>query len=114
MQCLEPALPARRAAPGIHLRGSLSPTHDRQGPQSGYGVVLHARFGMARAPGEFPALAGAVEFRPGGPATAFALPPEREVIFYLEGCFLCFDRRGSASLSAVASLLRLRPKPPRP
>src|ERR1700749_3771848 len=102
MQCLEPALPARRAAPGIHLRGNLSPTHDRQGPQSRYGVVLHARFGMARAPGEFPTLVGTVEFRRGGPATAFALPPERAVIFHSQRCLLCFDRRGSASLSSVA------------
>ncbi len=41
----------------FQVRRGFPATHDRQGKKSGYRVVLHARFRMARPKGELRALA---------------------------------------------------------
>ena len=68
VQCPERTFASSGVAFRFYLRGDFPATHDCQRPQSGYGLVLHARFRMAGTQSQFRALAGSIEFWSGRPA----------------------------------------------
>ena len=53
------------APPGLYVRGDFPAAYDRQGPESGYRMVLHARHGMAEKEGLLRTVARPFELRRG-------------------------------------------------